>query len=103
MFFARREDAYEATVFERVEPLADESIDEAVNEFEEDIDESSALDESYDLDVDVDDGNLETHDLNEPEVAAASDTDVLDNDFDGNVTATHVVTHATTEFPDRET
>ena len=86
-FFARREDAYEATVFERVEPLADESIDEAVNEFEEDIDESSALDESYDLDVD--DGNLETHDLNEPEVAAASDTDVLDNDFDGNVTATH--------------
>ncbi|MEZ7984550.1 MAG: FimV/HubP family polar landmark protein [Pseudomonadales bacterium] len=88
-FFARREDAYEATVFERVEPLADESIDEAVNEFEEDIDESSALDESYDLDVDVDDGNLETHDLDEPEVAAASDTDVLDNDFDGNVTATH--------------
>jgi len=86
-FFARREDAYEATVFERVEPLADESIDEAVNEFEEDIDESSALDESYDLDVD--DGNLETHDLDEPEVAAASDTDVLDNDFDGNVTATH--------------
>ena len=88
-FFARREDAYEATVFERVEPLADESIDEAVNEFEEDIDESSALDESYDLDVDVDDGNLETHDLDEPEVAAGSDTDILDNDFDGNVTATH--------------
>ena len=86
-FFARREDAYEATVFERVEPLADESIDEAVNEFEEDIDESSALDESYDLDVD--DGNLETHDLDEPEVAAASDADVLDNDFDGNVTASH--------------
>lgn len=86
-FFARREDAYEATVFERVEPLADESIDEAVNEFEEDIDEGSALDESYDLDVD--DGNLETHDLDEPEVAAASDADVLDNDFDGNVTASH--------------
>ncbi|MFB1001881.1 MAG: FimV/HubP family polar landmark protein, partial [Pseudomonadales bacterium] len=86
-FFARREDAYEATVFERVEPLADESIDEAVNEFEEDIDESSALDESYDLDVD--DGNLETHDLDEPELAAASDADVLDNDFDGNVTASH--------------
>ena len=86
-FFARREDAYEATVFERVEPLADESIDEAVNEFEEDLDESSALDESYDLDVD--DGNLETHDLDEPELAAASDADVLDNDFDGNVTASH--------------
>jgi len=86
-FFARREDAYEATVFERVEPLADENIDEAVNEFEEDIDESIALDKNYGSDVD--DAKLETHDLDEPEVAAASDTDVLDNDFDGNVTATH--------------
>ena len=90
-FFARREDAYEATVFERVEPLADE--DENENEsFDEDYE---AEEKSADVavgeggDVDLDSLDLDDSDIDESIITAASESeaDAFNNDFDGNVTA----------------
>jgi pilus assembly protein FimV len=53
-FFARREDAYEATVFERVEPLADEDENESFDEDYEAEEESVdvAVGENGDVDLD---------------------------------------------------
>jgi len=86
-FFARREDAYEATVFERVEPLADENIDESFDEHETEED-------SYDVavaeveDADIGERDLDNSDIDESSITAASESEPaeLENDFDGNTT-----------------
>ncbi len=92
-FFARRDDAYEATVFERVEPLADEDIDTS-------LDEDEAEEESYDMavdesaDADADGYDLDSRDLDESIITEVSESEAaeLENDFDGNVSATDKAT-----------
>ena len=111
-FFARRDDAYEATVFERVEPLADENIDEGFDEYEaeedsydvavaevEDTDADADADADADIDIDIDIGerDLDNSDIDESSITAVSESEPaeLENDFDGN-TATSV--KATDDF-----
>jgi len=100
-FFARRDDAYEATVFERVEPLADEDIDTSLDEDEAEeesydmaVDESADAD-GYDLDSrDLNSRDLDSRDLDESIITEVSESEAaeLENDFDGNVSATDKAT-----------
>ena len=95
-FFARRDDAYEATVFERVEPLADEDIDTSLDEDEaEEESYDMAVDESADADgYDVASRDLDSRDLDESIITEVSESEAaeLENDFDGNVSATDKAT-----------
>ena len=88
-FFARRDDAYEATVFERVEPLADEDIEEGFDEYEAEEDSYDvAVAEVEDAGTDADAGerDLDTSEIDESSITAASESELaeLENDFDGN-------------------
>jgi len=107
-FFARRDDVYEATVFERVEPLADEGLDAKLDERldedeaeEDDYDLAVAEDENADADADADadigERDFDESDIDKPSITAASESESveLENDFDGN-TATSV--KATDDF-----
>lgn len=93
-FFARREDAYEATVFERVEPLADEDENESFDEDYEAEEESVDVAVGENGDVDLDSLDLDSHDLDDSDIdesiitaASESEADAFNDDFDGNVTA----------------
>jgi pilus assembly protein FimV len=93
-FFARREDAYEATVFERVEPLADEDENESFDEDYEAEEESVDVAVGENGDVDLDSLDLDSHDLDDSDIdesiitaASEREADAFNDDFDGNVTA----------------
>ncbi|MDA8693642.1 hypothetical protein N9L91_00370 [Pseudomonadales bacterium] len=73
-FFARREDAYEATVFERVEPLAENDLDQD-DDLEQD-DESILKEGAFDQTASIE------QDVNTEQDTLAND---LDGDLNGNV------------------
>lgn len=83
-FFARREDAYEATVFERVEPLAENDLDQNkdLEQDDEDVLKESAFDQTASIEQDV---NAEQNTL-----ANGLDGD-FDGDLDGNVATDETV------------
>ncbi|MDB2409748.1 hypothetical protein N9W57_03890 [Pseudomonadales bacterium] len=85
-FFARREDAYEATVFERVEPLAENDLDQD-NDLEQD-DESILKEGAFDQTASIE------QDVNTEQDTLAND---LDGDLNGNVATDKTIEDFDTE------